>query len=129
MATPGVDEEGPGVINILEYTGLPNQRRTAFPSMPVVPPWEMQLRWLGVALGAVGLERMEVNFSPQCTACHELGRLSSHTDLPMSPFLPSFLPPSVFPFLSFFLSSFFSQYCQIPGIKWYTGQHLREFTV
>lgn len=34
---------------------------------------------------------------------HELGKLSSHTDLPMSPFLSSFLPPSVFSFLSFFL--------------------------
>ena len=117
------------MVNIFEYIGLPNQRRTAFPSMPVVPPWETQLGWLGVALGAVGLERMEVSVSPQCTACHKLGRLSSHTDLPMPPFLPSCLPPSVFSFLSFFLSSVFSQYCQIPAIKWYTGQHLRELTV
>lgn len=112
------------MVNIFEYTGHPNQGRTAFPSMPVAPPWETQLGWLGVALGAVGLERMEVNFSPQCTVCHELGRLSSHTNLPMLPSLPS--SPSLCLFL---LSSFFSQYCQIPGIKWYTGQHLRELTV
>lgn len=72
----------------------------------------------GVALGAVGLERMEAN-RPAVRCLPELGRLSGHklAHVTLSSLL--LLPLSFPPF-------FFPQYCQIPGIKWYTGQHLSE---
>lgn len=45
----------------------PQSTKNHFPSMPAVPAWEIQLGWLALSLGAGGLKRMEVTFSPWST--------------------------------------------------------------